>query len=166
MTNYVTDDIGLVVAAMREDGQDDPYYLYGTRVEINSILKTKSQIDAKYPLVALKVPIVWRSEGGMIHYSLNLAIMSFTDKNYRAAQRYENVIKPILRPLYNLFLEKLKIVGGFSWTNEGHEPYHIGREVPFYGTEGKEGNLKNYFDDPIDAIEIVDLKISQKIKNC
>lgn len=184
--NYIVDDIGLVVDRVRErfltldstvllissraitmDGGGPPFYLYGHRREIANRLSKKgvnaSEKYKKYPLIALRLDTSERVVGDMTHYTLNLAIVHATKPGYTAEERYINVFKPILYPLYDLFMEELRNTGGFWWEGQRSRPEHIKIDRPFYGVPSNEGNVKQLFADPLDAIEIVDLKISKRI---
>lgn len=182
--NLVVDDIGLVVAAMRESveleslfdilptGADPtkiPFYDYGHRLEIAQKLLSKKEgkvfTYSKYPLIALRLDIPEEVSSGFIHYTLNLGIYAFTNKNYTTQQRYEHVFKPILYPLYDSFFQKLYESGLFSWDIKDLErPPHIKIDRPFWGTPSEEKNEANIFNDPLDAIEIINLKINSKLK--
>lgn len=185
--NVIVDDIGTVVAAMRTDtvliaaltsglaalsskGYDAemPFYMYGHRLEISNRLteKTADKIFKykKYPLVALRLDIPEGVAGGMIEYKLNVALLMLTEKNYTAEERYANVLKPILYPMYASLFRKLKWAG-FSWDG-GFEPPHSKIDRPFWGTSGPEGNQANIFTDPLDAIELLDLTIRKRSKGC
>lgn len=166
--NYIVDDIGKVVEAMRGVGET-PYYMYGNRREIAGRLLQKDKDKVlqykKYPLIALRLDIPEEKKDGMIHYTLNLAILTMTDKNYTAEERYQQVLKPILYPLYKSFLQHLEKSGLFMWEGELDEPEHTKIDRLFWGTYNQiKGDSESIFADPIDAIEIIDLKINQRIK--
>lgn len=167
---YIVDDIGTVVAAMRQGEEEFPYYMYGHRLEISNRLilkdKDKEQKNKKYPLVGLRMDVSEFCEGDMIHYKMNLAILTFTLHNYNAEQRYTNVFKPILQPLYERFLVALRTTHIFTWPAEYRNPKHIKIDRPFFGIPESERNVKHVFNDPVDAIEILNLEISKRIKNC
>jgi len=168
VSNIIVDDIGTVVAAMQTGGV--PYYMYGHRLEISNRLtekgKGKSLKYQKYPLVALRMDFAEDLEGDVIHLKLNIAFIASTEKEYTTEQRYNNVFKPVLYPLYESFLEKLRFSGLFTWpAADGLNPRHTKFDRPFWGTiQGIEGTDKYIFNDPLDAIEIVDLQINKNIK--
>lgn len=171
--NPVVYDIGRVVNAMRDpdsETPDVPYYMYGHRLEIANRLilkdKDKDEKNRKYPLVALRLDIAERVMGDMIHYKLNLAILAFTKMNYNAEQRYEFVFEPILKPLYEKFLTALRTTHIFTWPAQYRDPLHTKIDRLYYGVSELERNVKHIFNDPLDAIEIVDLEISKRKKNC
>jgi hypothetical protein len=162
----IVDEIGEVVARMRGTG-DIPYYLYGHRLEIANRLieKDKDRVAMlqKYPLVALRQDIEEQYSNGIVTYTLNMAILEYTDKNYTAEQRYANVFKPILYPLYELLIKSLR--ESFFWPAWQNVPPHTKIDRPFWGVAQQEKNTKPIFNDPLDAIELVSLKISKRICN-
>ena len=92
-----------------------------------------------------------------------MAVFGFTDKNFTSVERYENVIKPILHPIYERLLVALRnssYIGGL-----GVLP-HKRVDRLFWGTETKEGNVKYLLSDPLDAIELIDLKLNILDLNC
>lgn len=146
-----------------------PYYLYGHRREMNIRLiqkdKNKDLKKQKYPLIILRLDTVESVAKGMISYSLNVGILMLTDPNYPTAERYDVNFRPILYPLYDLFMQKLRESPKFTWAGDQKRPEHKKIDRPFYGTAMSEGNSSYLFNDPIDAIEIVDLKFNQRL-NC
>lgn len=176
---YIQDDIGAVVAAMRDYDAIKPadrlvpFYLYGKRKYINGILCSKDlDIKAKYqkyPLIALFFDIAETVGTQGVSYKLTLVIAALTKQEYTVEDRYAKVIKPILVPLYERFFVELKKSGLFMWKNEqGFEgkPKHVRIVRPLWGTQGAEENEKYVFSDPLDAIEIRDLEINSTNKKC
>lgn len=177
--NPAVEAIGQVVKAMqlmpnktwlngKSDTNELPYYMFGHRLEISNRLLEKNQDKVfkykKYPLIALRMDFPERVYEGLWHFDLNIAILAFTDKNYNAEERYENVFKPILYPLYRTFLEKIKHSGLFMWPGDQSVAPHTKIDRPYWGIEEKEKNSKYIFNDPLDAIEIVNLRINQIFK--
>ena len=180
--NYIVDDIGTIVAAVRNADFDSsfdssfssgfPFYLYGHRQEIANRLdaknKDRSTKDKKYPAIFLKLDTDEDIRNGYQFYDLNLVIVNFTKANYNAEERYTNVFKPVLYPIYEMFLKKLRDSGLFVWEappdGDNTYPPHKKIDRPYYGTPGEEANVKRIFSDPLDAIEIVNLKIQSRIK--
>jgi len=176
MTDIIQ-DIETVVASLRDPiidplakGAGSPYFEYGHRHEIAMGLDIKN-LDNKYkyqkfPLIALRLDIPEiKTGGGITEYSLNLAIVESTQKQYNARQRKANVFDPILEPLYVRFMEALKTSGLFFWQGQQYEPPHTKINRYFWGTPGPEKNEKNIFNEPIDAIEIINLRL-KKLPNC
>lgn len=169
--NYIVDDIELVCNGVRTTldlDNDAPYYMYGHFLEIANRLKEKDQDKVykyqKYPLIALRMDIPETHRGDMVDYSLNIAIVGFTDKNYNAQERYTNVIKPVLSPIYEALMDELK--HHFVWTNNRYRPEHVKIDRPFWGTTNPNWNSKYIFSDPLDAIEIQNLKITKELNRC
>jgi hypothetical protein len=186
-TRYIFDDIGKVVDSMRPLGINYgqpmvdylaanakpenlplmPYYMYGHRLEIANRLNEKEKDSVfkyqKYPLIALRMDIGESKSYDMIDYSLNLAILNFTEKGYNAEQRMEKVFKPILYPLYKMFLTQLVNCGLFFYSDNLDCPEHTKYDRPYWGVGDSEKNSSLLFSDPLDAIEIIGLKISRII---
>lgn len=171
MITDIQNIIGLVVQDMRDDGiyeGDQPYYMYGHRMEIAQRLREKDNDRVykyqKYPLIALRLPTSCNVNGNIRTFTnLNIAFIDFTQKNYNSIERFENVINPILEPMYMHFLEKCR---DSSWIEEIDYPTHTKSDKLFYGIEGAEGNESYIFDDPLDAIELTNLQITIIDKTC
>jgi hypothetical protein len=146
-----------------------PEFIPGHLVEIRNRLLTKDKDPVnkflKYPLVALRLDIPELVRGDVVDYRLNIAILTYTDRNYNAEQREQNVFVPILHPLYGLFLKAIKDSGLFMWPGLMYRPEHTKVDRYYWGTEGPQGNSAAMFADPIDAVEMLDLKLSSTI-NC
>lgn len=145
-----------------------PYYLYGHRLDMANRLLEKDKDDVfkyqKYPLIALRLPLQQEiQQDSMNKASLNLAIMAFTSVNYPSEERYEKVIKPILYPIYQQFLLALR---DSSYISNVGNIEHNRIDRLFWGIEQREGNVKYIFNDPLDAIELTDLKLNILDFNC
>lgn len=190
--SFIGDDIGKVVQAVRTgslnsrkewipgafDAYDektvtiDPYFMFGHRLEISNRLSAKDNDKVKkkqkYPLIALGLDIIETVRGVVTDYSVNLIIATYTDRNLNAEERSAQVLKPVLEPLYDKFFQAFKDSGLFMWDSKNSQdlPPHSKIFRPYWGTAGTEANVKNIFNDPIDAIEITNMKFSQIQKNC
>jgi len=91
-------------------------------------------------------------------------IIGRSDKNCSSAERYANNIKPILYPLYETLIKKIKISNYLSETNPNVQ--HDLIERPFWGTVSKYGNVANKFTDPLDALEMSNIVVGIKGKQC
>jgi hypothetical protein len=134
-------------------------YLYGSRIEINSIIQNIGKGSDK---LATKFPLIWMfvnnkeeinpRENIDISTNSKFALVHNTDKNYKASDRLTNVFKPILDPLWLLFKKTMEStyfssVFNFQTYEYPYEKYYR----YFYGSSDKnEGVL----DSPTDAIEI------------
>jgi hypothetical protein len=167
--NYIIESIESIVTSLQVNGI--PNFLYGHRKEINNRLLEQNTITTKkeirYPCIALRLDIPEFIKDGMIEVKLNIAILSYTDKGYYAPERIENVYKPVLYPLYNSFMEALVNSGLFTWDHklDGTMPEHTKVDRMYWGIAQGEGNVSNIFSDPLDAIELIDLKLKTRI-NC
>lgn len=172
--NYIVDDIGTVVAALRSDVDGPPFYMYGHVLEINNRLKERNKDivnkDRRYPLIALRLDIAEPLRDDVYQYSLNMAIITVTQPGYNAEERMANVFKPKLYPLFQLLMKQFQKSGLFMWPVGIDMPEHTKIDRPFWGegyTQGSTGNApgstKQLFDDPVDAIEIVNLKLNQRL---
>lgn len=187
--NYIVDDIGEVVEAMRPVdltyGQamldyietqgwtanlaSAPYYLFGHRLSIANRL-TEMETDSerkykKYPLVALAMDVPEKPIGGMIEFVLNIGFFAFTDREYTVEERYTNVFKPVLYPMFERFKTEFRNAGLFMWGGDQDFPPHQKFDRPLWGTPGNNGNTANGFKDPLDAIELVGVTF-KTMKNC
>lgn len=177
----IEDEIGEVVESMRDlsaadaakfgiaAGLESPYYFYGHPIDINTqMINRDKELATKgkvYPAVALRLPVIEESRGGLVHYTLNLAIMAPTLKEWNAPMRMEEVIKPTLVPLYELFLDRLK-KHGFLWPGNQKRPPHTMIKRPHHGVNETQGNKAYVFSTPLDCIEVVSLKINSNFKQC
>lgn len=181
MITVAVDKIGEVVASMRNlsaadaakfgitAGLESPYYFYGHPIDMNRQMmdrdKARATMNKVYPAVALRLPIQEEISGGMVKYTMNIAIFAETDLELSAPERYEQVIKPVLIPLYELFLDRLK-KGGFTWEGNQKYPPHTKIDRPHHGVEETQGNRAYVFSNKLDAIELVNLKINSTFKYC
>jgi hypothetical protein len=141
-----------------------PFFLPGHPLEIENRLVTKGTDPInkwkKYPLVVLRMDIDENYRGDMVDYTLNIAILNETQEDLNAQQRIAQVFKPILHPLYEAFMEAIKDSGNFVWAGNQARPLHRKVDRPFWGNSAKNGNVDNIFSDPLDAVEIIDLRLS------
>lgn len=169
---FIVEDIQAIVEAMQVDGK--PYYMYGHRKEIASRLMLMEQDEVfkyqKYPAIILNTDVIEHVGvvNEMVEYSLNLFIVDFTVKTYTAPERMTNVIKPILYPIYQKFIDTLVESGEFTWdfNKSAQVPEHKCIHRLFWGTELAEGNVAFKMNDPLDAIELKDFKIRKELKTC
>lgn len=179
LTNVAVESIGKVIHAMqlmpdkgwlngKTDTNELPYYMYGHRLEIANRLLEKEQDKIfkykKYPLIALRMDFPEDVYDGLWHFDLNIVLLAFTDKNYNTEERYEKVFKPVLYPLYQAFLKQIKDSGLFMWDGAQNVPPHTKVDRPFWGIEEREKNSKYIFNDPLDGIELINLRLNQIVK--
>jgi len=148
-------------------GLESPYYFYGHPMDINRqmMIRDKEEPGKVYPAVCLRLPIEEDMGSGMIHYTLNAAIFANTNLDWDASERYANVIKPTLLPLYELLLDRLRRHGFTMPVGQRSYP-HKKIDRPHHGILETQGNKAYPFTNKLDAIELVDLKLNFKIKQC
>lgn len=165
--NEIVDDIGGVVAKLRSVTDGPPYYMYGSTTEVNErLIKKTKAAKQKYPLIFL----MWDfpepvTVGGMYHYDLHMGILQFTDQNLTTEQRRVQVFNPVLNPLYEKFIHGL-LHAKLAWPGYPSLPPHTPIARPYWGTLQSEKKIKNVFTDPLDCIEILNLKVNKRIKYC
>lgn len=146
----------------------EPYFMYGHRQEIANRLNMKDKDKVykfqKYPLFVLRLDFPEDVTFDNVHdVSLNMAILEHTEKNYRAPNRYENVFRPILYPLYSLFFEKIQDSGEIM--NIGIAE-HTKIDRMYFGVEELSRNTAHIFNDPLDAIELQNINLKLLDNNC
>jgi hypothetical protein len=148
----------------------DWFYFKGHRQEISNKVtvlgKDVIKKAQRYPLVACRMDLPERVYDGINHVSLQVFIAATTKKEDWVDDRYSKVFLPILYPRYERLMTALKNTGIFFWNGDQEAPQHIKIDRPYYGVTGEEANQANYLNDPVDAIEIIDLKLSTFIKTC
>ena len=150
-----------------------PYYLYGHPREIVTKLleidRSNNLTLKKYPLFALIMDFeedMGQDQKVPSSTSLRIVIAHSTRPDYDSVQRYDESFRPILYPLYDLFIEKLIASGYFVNVGDGLGG-HTKIDRPFWGRSVDGNNAANIGNDHVDAIEIqnlqLDLHITQKI---
>jgi hypothetical protein len=143
-----------------------PYFMFGTPLEIAGRLLEKDEDMnwkyKKYPLIALRLPVVERVKGTTSTFKLNIAIINESEVHWTADERMSQNVRPILYPLYNQFLVALFESGIFQNATPPR-PEHTRVDRLYWGTQYAQGNEKNIFQDPIDAVELIDLLVVQNL---
>ena len=149
-----------------------PYYEYGHAQEISNVLLERDGQDTpyrykKYPLIALFTDVRIIKGDKFLQgktKGLVINIIGWSDKDYSTKQRYDNNIKTVLYPLYETLIKKIKGSSYFSGTNPNVK--HELVERPFWGSSSKYGNVANMFNDPLDALEMSNIVLGVKGKQC
>lgn len=163
---FEAETFGEVIAANGIWKAMAPYSDYGSKKSINARLLEKGGYEfqyQKFPLIALRLPAPIDNVDGVSVMNANILIANFTNKQYIAQQRIANVFKPILYPLMTRFLDMVKRSGEFISYNSDYTQM----DRLFYGTEaGDDQNIASVFDDPLDAVELRNLKLNFIKENC
>jgi hypothetical protein len=135
-------------------------YLYGSRIEINSILQNIGKGANKQ---ATKFPLIWvfvnneedvnPRENIDIATTVKMAFVYNTDKGYKANDRLTYVFKPVLTPLLYLFLETMQscyFANVFNFQSRKNYPFKRWYRY-FYGSSDKNASV---LDASTDAIEL------------
>lgn len=179
---YVVDAIKDVVTkvdiALYNDGLGSKpafphiYYLHGHPLDIVSVLQKKVESpdakDKRFPLIALFQDFresIGKVPGYYSEVSLNLAIITISRQEYDSAQRYTNILKPVLYPIYYELLKQVELSTAFTMT-QYEAPEHDKYDRLYWGKQGLYGNSGNTFNDYVDAIEIQNLKLRVNSINC
>lgn len=165
------DIIGDIVEDVQSEydlaNSEKPYYLYGHPLEIFNILSEKSQSESfkfkKYPLVALFQDFEEETDSSTtIIQNVTIVIMTETDPNYKAPNRYTNTITPVLQPIYDLFIKYLE---SSKYVASEDKYKHTKIDRLYWGKEDTFGNSGNIGNDALDAIVIQNLNL-RLIKQC
>lgn len=146
-------------------------YQYGHLREIIETMKQYEQSPElryeKYPLIALflDIPEQYGASGGYPgDCRLRMALCYGTSTTLKASERYAQVMKPILLPLYDELIKQIEACREFVTMGQVE---HTMVERPYWGRGGLEDHEGNVFADAVDAIEITDLQLTINFnQNC
>ncbi len=166
----IVDLIEDVVVLMRAGGEV-PYYEYGTTQYLSNMMLSRGKDNVnkykRYPLIAFKLPTTpAQIDNGIWSFSLNIAFIALSNEGYTVRERYEKIFKPVLYPLYQSFLDSVRLSGNFMWPNNLETPKHQQRDWYDWGTLGPLGLKAHMFNDPVEAIELTSLELKVDYKNC
>lgn len=144
-------------------------YLHGHPREITQVLaelsKNPTASATKYPLIALFQDFEENRNGDFIELKLQMIIAVLTDNKLTAPERYDVSFKPIIYPIYDELLNQIARSTYFAEATI-KQIQHIKVDRLFWGRSGLYGSEKNIFNDYIDCIELKELKLKVKLKNC
>ncbi len=169
---YIVDIMAEVVTAVAASLAMPVYYMHGHPLEVCDRL-TKMTSGAisqakKYPLVALFQDFDEdRGTDGTIYTEakLHMIIAAMTSPKYTAAERYTKNFKPVLYPVYDELLYQLMLHPD-TLVTDARQIKHTKTDRLFWGKNGLFGNESNIFNDFIDCIEIQNLLLTIKNKQC
>jgi len=166
----VVDFIGNVVKTaslltQKEIGKE-VFYQYGHIREINETLTSYSKTEEfrkqKYPAIFLLQDFAEKmgiDEQYETKVSLQLLIVSGSATEYRSADRYEKVFKPILYPIYSNFIKSLGQNPDLMKSYNGFPHEKIDRPLVSGALVETTKGVANLFNDNLDAIEIRNLNL-------
>lgn len=177
MTSIIN-DIGMVIQAMRDNvftntydptSNVPPFFFNGRRKEVvNKVSDLEKFNSVKvFPMIALNGDYQYTRRGTLIDYKLNLLIAVSTTSELSTEEREANNYIPILYPAYEKFIDYFGKIGLFMWdaSTDLKSPPHQPINRYYYGTNDSDGNLKNMFNEPVDAIELVNFEFTRDTNN-
>ncbi len=121
----------------------------------------------KFPLIALFCPFKEErnSTGYYSRASVRVLIACATRQQYSNEQRLVSSFENILRPIYSNFLGALMADGRFDFGYDEHIDHEYSENYS-YGRYGAYDSAGDKVSEPIDAINITNLKLIVKNPNC
>lgn len=173
---YIVETIGEVVKAVSDKLYPSPakgiFYQYGRSIQILQQLQqlnngiTEETKNSKYPLFALFQDFP-ESHSTMWELSVTfpkISIATITRSTDPVPKRYAQTFKPILYPIYELFLPELARHKNVVSALGGKDFKHIKWDRP--GTQpAADKTIASNFNDYVDAIEIQNLEVVFKQVN-
>ena len=162
-SKYIVDMFDDIVSRVRAlydtDNNLQPYYDHGHPISIRNKLTAKDGNKVykfrKYPLVALiqDIPEAHLQDLAFAYeFTPRVVILAPTDKNYTEQERYTNVFKTILYPIYELLINEVLDYELFYFDSYvAHEKY----DRVYWGTSNIFGNEATGFNDYLDGIELI-----------
>lgn len=160
---YITDEMGDVVDRINTALTLTINYEFGEEDHIIKALRDMGNAGlTKYPLIALVLPVdIKRGSAAGGYYGIasiqRLIIATVTNPTHSPKQRQEEIIKPIIQPIYDEFLKQLTKQKTFAVMGEQVEH----RQQIRFGTQSAAQGFTEY----IDGMEILDMKLVIK-QNC
>lgn len=187
----IIEDIGMVIQAMRDISANPknpaqwvngaftnpydsaslvkPFFFNGRKKEIVNKVADLGKLNSvkTFPMIALNGDYQYTRRGNLVDYKLNLLIAVYTTAELSTEEREDKNYVPFLYPTYESFLFCFSRVGLFQWDTTVDEviPPHQPINRYYYGTNNSDGNIKNMFDEPVDAIELVNFEFSRDLNN-
>lgn len=143
-------------------------YMHGHPVEIIKILAEFDQSGTqlkynRYPLIAVFQDFDEQPVNGTMQGNLQIVIAMQTKPEFTAAERTNVTFKPILYPLYELLLRKIKLHKSILAT---YTIDHTKYDRVFWGSISNADGTYNMFNDYLDAIELQNVKLTFLNNNC
>lgn len=150
-------------------------YQYG---HFRELIQTLAQMDLSTDLRFQKFPLVYlamdfketrgKLAGVYADVSLNVLICHQTDGNYKVADRYVNVFKPVLYPIYYSLIKQIS-KSPMTFPASADMIPHDKWDRSFWGTSkqaGSGGTDRSVLNDYVDAIDIQNLQFKIDYQPC
>lgn len=152
----------------------EPYYdfdhILGTQQKLTTKDLDRVLKFQKFPLILLLLDVEEdkdKNKNFGYEFGCRVLMLAKTLKDYTSQQRYTNVFKPVLYPIYNDLITEMKIYKHFYNESRNLLP-HKKTDRVFWGSESNVGNTATVLNDYLDAIELnfESIKVSRKTNKC
>lgn len=138
-----------------------PYFNHDTMQKfINEMLEKDSNSVDKFPVVYMRPDYIEDYNTGdsrvLYNATIELYIIHRTEPIYKVGNRYEEVFKPILYPIFEALMYRLKHYAGFTFNYE-----HSKQDLLQWGL-----NNENFVNEYIDAIHLTNMTLGVMKTNC
>ena len=149
------------------------YFDYGHYREVTGNLNAKDMSETQQ---SMKYPIVWlvmdfEEDHGKrldVYASIkpNVVIAVDTDPNYTMDERWDTSFKPKLYPIYGALLQAISESADFRMPPVASIE-HTKIDRPYWGVRNAIGDSeRNYFNDHVDAIQLIGIELDIRRKIC
>ena len=162
---YIVDLIGTVVQAVIAE------VLAQIQANETAALGTTGIRVAKYPMIYVVQDFVeHRGKLAGVYADINLQVIVChqTDGDYKITDRYTNVFKPVLYPIYYSFMKQLAL-SNMTFPSSPDLISHDKYDRSFWGTSkvvGSGGTDRSVLNDFVDAIDIQNLQLKIDYQPC
>jgi hypothetical protein len=144
-------------------------YEYGhyTDIQERMIQYSKTAKNERYPAIFILEDFVTRrGKIGLTGVTAPMIlIVALTKPDITREQRDTLTFNPILWPIYNEFLRQIKVSGMFNVYDETKISHDL-IVRPHHGKTDDKKNLRYYFTDSLDGIEMSNLQLETYLQNC
>jgi hypothetical protein len=148
------------------------HFEYGHYTDIQERLQTYSKDPA---MKSSRFPLIAMFEDDRVRHGFNrgmygmsnfkVLILAQSKKEYTRVQRDDNVFKPILYPIYEVFLDEVAMSGYFM-VYDAQSIEHDQVDRPHWGDPALYGNTAYLFTDVLDGIELSNFNLPTYSKIC
>lgn len=143
------------------DSIQKPFFNHDTLLKfMNEMLEADNASVDKFPVIYLRPDFVenYKTDDIRVLYTANieLYIIHHTSADYAVSQRYEQVFKPVLIPIYESLINRIQHYRGWKC-----DLTHSKQDLLYWGV-----NNTNFVNDYIDAIHITNMNLGVFKTNC